>query len=686
MNVTFGEIETLSFIYNGSPAIIDEIDINIENINFVNYVKLLNNNGELIKKVIPGDNTVVFDDLNFKASDNQEFTISLDVATPSLDIDPSTVDVRGYNLKTFLSRVVFNSSEKLTVDNVMGSDIYLYRSLPIIKDVVLPSYDLSVGTKILSKFSIEARGGGSIAWKTIPFEFNVSSEDLIIEDLILWNTYTKSKVEGVFYKSHVYDNDKDYDFVAENEQEIENGTKIVYELRAVVSGNIVNNSYINTVIPLNVEEFWGGSFSFLNYSLTGTSDSSFIWSDLSAKSHSKNTKDWFGDYLVNSLPISHTLSKDPTEEPEIVVIEKKIVSPASGDTYDKGEDLYIMWQGDLNTEYDIIAVKNSNSWYLAHNVKTDNEGVGEYLWKVGTYYYNEEELSQDSLIIRVQNTTTSERIDSGTIYINSIQEEDDPIENYGNDKDEHGCIASAGYTWCESKQKCLRTWEEDCPAEEEEEEEVCSSATVLSKYDFENMILVDAEIGYPEIDCSDGKCSWKGVIYSEPCGSNCSSNGSGQTTFSLPDDFSNVILKMVQFDDGGLIYINDKKVFLRENECSKILQTDIDITEYVHSGQNVIKADVYNTCGLSMSARAVIEYSTNSDDLGVVIPTTPPIYGEADEHNCIASAGYTWCESKQKCLRTWEEECPATVVEGVELNEGGSLIDIVGNFIKSIFR
>jgi len=32
----------------------------------------------------------------------------------------------------------------------------------------------------------------------------------------------------------------------------------------------------------------------------------------------------------------------------------------------------------------------------------------------------------------------------------------------GNDRDEHGCIASAGYSWCEGKQKCLRGWEEDC--------------------------------------------------------------------------------------------------------------------------------------------------------------------------------------------------------------------------------
>jgi hypothetical protein len=39
-----------------------------------------------------------------------------------------------------------------------------------------------------------------------------------------------------------------------------------------------------------------------------------------------------------------------------------------------------------------------------------------------------------------------------------------PRENsrVGSDRDEHGCIGSAGYVWCESKQKCLRAWEEQC--------------------------------------------------------------------------------------------------------------------------------------------------------------------------------------------------------------------------------
>jgi hypothetical protein len=38
----------------------------------------------------------------------------------------------------------------------------------------------------------------------------------------------------------------------------------------------------------------------------------------------------------------------------------------------------------------------------------------------------------------------------------------------GGDADEHGCLGSAGYLWCEQKQKCLRVFEEFCPSETED--------------------------------------------------------------------------------------------------------------------------------------------------------------------------------------------------------------------------
>lgn len=41
-----------------------------------------------------------------------------------------------------------------------------------------------------------------------------------------------------------------------------------------------------------------------------------------------------------------------------------------------------------------------------------------------------------------------------------------------------------------------------------------------------------------------------------------------------------------------------------------------------------------------------------------VKPNKPPVVGgDKDAHGCIGSAGYAWCEAKQKCIRHWEEKC-----------------------------
>ncbi len=46
-------------------------------------------------------------------------------------------------------------------------------------------------------------------------------------------------------------------------------------------------------------------------------------------------------------------------------------------------------------------------------------------------------------------------------------------------------------------------------------------------------------------------------------------------------------------------------------------------------------------------------------------PNTQNIVGgERDENGCIGSAGYSWCEAKQKCLRSWEEPCQTDATAG----------------------
>lgn len=57
----------------------------------------------------------------------------------------------------------------------------------------------------------------------------------------------------------------------------------------------------------------------------------------------------------------------------------------------------------------------------------------------------------------------------------------------------------------------------------------------------------------------------------------------------------------------------------------------------------------------------------------------PLVGGDRDEHGCIGSAGYAWCEAKGECLRPWEEgwdeSCgPKPGAEEVVNNEGGEAV------------
>jgi hypothetical protein len=62
----------------------------------------------------------------------------------------------------------------------------------------------------------------------------------------------------------------------------------------------------------------------------------------------------------------------------------------------------------------------------------------------------------------------------GFYVFQNVSVQNHPAENnsneniVGGDADQHGCLASAGYMWCQQKQKCLRVFEEFCPSEAED--------------------------------------------------------------------------------------------------------------------------------------------------------------------------------------------------------------------------
>lgn len=80
-----------------------------------------------------------------------------------------------------------------------------------------------------------------------------------------------------------------------------------------------------------------------------------------------------------------------------------------------------------------------------------------------------------------------------------IVEENDPETTeeskvVGGDKDEHGCIGSAGYVWCEEKSKCLRPWEEVC-VDDKEKGIVSALATKHNKNHADVSIEIHKEEG-----------------------------------------------------------------------------------------------------------------------------------------------------------------------------------------------
>lgn len=83
------------------------------------------------------------------------------------------------------------------------------------------------------------------------------------------------------------------------------------------------------------------------------------------------------------------------------------------------------------------------------------------------------------------------------------------------DRDEHGCIGSAGYSWSETKNKCVRAWEEKAktyPTKEafiKAEWKTCETATDGVNTFFWKDFMASTMIGYPENFLAKWSCVFK---------------------------------------------------------------------------------------------------------------------------------------------------------------------------------
>jgi len=82
----------------------------------------------------------------------------------------------------------------------------------------------------------------------------------------------------------------------------------------------------------------------------------------------------------------------------------------------------------------------------------------------------------------------------------------------GNDSDSHGCIGSAGYSWCEEKSKCLRVWEENCSSAESDNEIESDNKNESGKIKGNSVKIMPDTASARALEVLGAKCSEKGCI------------------------------------------------------------------------------------------------------------------------------------------------------------------------------
>ena|GEM_PF-703159 len=121
-------------------------------------------------------------------------------------------------------------------------------------------------------------------------------------------------------------------------------------------------------------------------------------------------------------------------------------------TVDKNDVVHLAWSrpsGDDIHEYDIYR-------------STSGMGLMSKIGSTQTTTYQDNTVSAGygySYDVRAVDKAGNEGPNSNSANVNIPSDEPD----VGGDTDEHGCKASAGYSWCEPLKECIKPWETDCP-------------------------------------------------------------------------------------------------------------------------------------------------------------------------------------------------------------------------------
>ena len=214
----------------------------------------------------------------------------------------------------------------------------------------------------------------------------------------------------------------------------------------------------------------------------------------------------------------------------------------------------------------------------------------------------------------------------------------------GSDTDSYGCVHSAGYTWCAREEKCIRPWELS------KEQGISSDAQSINSY----CSVCLASAGYSWCE-KEGRCVRPWELAKQH-----SLSLDDKTFAEYCSGKLDAIAKRDQHKKHHIQLKKDKKIShesvfkstsqdcdaksgyiwcARENKCSR--PSDI-----LTGNPKIGPASFARYCSTQASIHKQLK--------GAPIEPLKTIGGQVDEHNCFASAGYTWCQAESKCVRPWE--------------------------------
>ncbi len=272
-----------------------------------NVTSIVLKDGSTVLGTLPGAASSTFSNLSVVVPANDKKVLTVELVLASVAVATTGNSTSGANAQVTLHNYKAAPSSTGTIAQttdqvVSGNALYVYKAIPTITNVALPSATLFAGTNTLAKFSISSGGTGTIGWAKLGFTI-ATSTNVVVTAAQLWDADAGTQVTGTASTTYT-SSGMVVEFLPLAEQQI-SGAKN-YVLKATVGGTLASGAYVSTNIANP-----STTFATRVSSVTATNTTaSVVWSDLAVQSHSLTTADWNNDYLVKNLPTdSQTLTK-----------------------------------------------------------------------------------------------------------------------------------------------------------------------------------------------------------------------------------------------------------------------------------------------------------------------------------------------------------------------------------------